>query len=282
MSARKATLLAFTLALIPGYLLAQGTARPGLVKSAGVSSSTILPGTGTTNTLTSSTTDATTTSSIAAFTMKLLNDIAGADLHTAWRDSADTAVMKLTEGGALTTSDRVTSFNGFSGDAYVQLTDNGTAGILYQATTATNPTEAGHRFDSTRTLTTNIASFLNNTTAKARVAADGFYVQPAQTVTVANDGTGAAPASAITPTSNIVLLAYNDVTAGSVGTISETGAVEGKLLTIVHTGSGSTVTFTEVAGQQEIGASACTIGLSDTIQAVYANSSWHFMSCRDN
>lgn len=127
-----------------------------------------------------------------------------------------------------------------------------------------------------------VVSFGNATTEKAAVDLNGFYLQPAQTVTVANDGAGSAPATNVTPSSNLILIAYNDVTNGSVGTLSETGAQEGSMITMVHTGSGGTVVFTESAGVQEIGATACTLGLSDTATAVYANSSWHFLTCRDN
>lgn len=122
----------------------------------------------------------------------------------------------------------------------------------------------------------------NYVTRKSRVDLNGFYLQPVQTVTIPNDGAGTAPASTITPTSNQIALAYNDATNASVGTISETGAQAGTIVYITHTGTGGTVVFTEVAGQQEIGATACTLGLSDTLSAIYVNSSWHFLTCRDN
>lgn len=129
-----------------------------------------------------------------------------------------------------------------------------------------------------------VANFNDATTnVKASVTIAGFYTQPLQTVTVNNDGNGGtAPASTITVTSNQINLAYADPQNASVGTISETGAVAGMVIYVTHTGAGGTVTFTEVAGQQEIGASACTLGLSDTFSAIYTNSSWHFLTCRDN
>jgi hypothetical protein len=114
------------------------------------------------------------------------------------------------------------------------------------------------------------------------ITRSAMIVSPTQTHNVPNDGAGSAPATTLTPTSSVILIDYDDVTNASVGTISETGAREGQELKGCHTGAGGTVVFTEVAGQQEIGASACTLALSDCFEAVYINASWHFLSCRDN
>lgn len=113
------------------------------------------------------------------------------------------------------------------------------------------------------------------------ITVDKFTSTP-QTHNVANDGAGTAPATTLVPTSSVVLIDYDDVTNGSVGTISEASAQEGDELKACHTGAGGTVVFTEVAGQQEIGATACTMALSDCFEAVYLNASWHFLNCRDN
>ncbi len=126
-----------------------------------------------------------------------------------------------------------------------------------------------------------LARFNNVGAAKATINFNGYYTQPAQTATVADDGAGTSPATAITPTSNLVLLAYNDADNASIGSINETDALEGSVVRIVHTGSGGSVDFAEAAGVLLIG-TTCTLNLSDVLEVVYANSAWHAVSCKDN
>lgn len=110
----------------------------------------------------------------------------------------------------------------------------------------------------------------------------GFYVQPVQTVTVANDGNaGTAPATTVTPTSNVINVAYNDPQNSSVGTFTETNAAfhNGAVIYLVHTGSGGSVAFADSGGVLE---GSCTIDLDDVMTVVYTNSRFYVVDCRAN
>ncbi len=107
------------------------------------------------------------------------------------------------------------------------------------------------------------------------------YATTETTLTIADDTAGTAPASAVAPTTEAVLLEYNDPTNASVGTISETGALPGRTLSITHTGSGGTVAFAAVGGAFVTGAT-CTLSVNDTLIVRYVNSAWHRIACVDN
>lgn len=114
----------------------------------------------------------------------------------------------------------------------------------------------------------------NLSTLKARIDKDGFLISPAVTVTVADDGAGTKPASTLTISSSLMLYACNDATGVTV-TVSETGAQEGSRSTIVGTGTGN-CEFADSAGVLELSAgTACTMGSTETLSVVYANSAWH-------
>lgn len=243
----------------------------------------------TTTTIASDTAATTTTASIASITLRPTVVLTANDLVLNVENSAGTNLFTVDQEGdgviatlaaPVVKSDTIQDSGGNSrlnmtGSATTTLVGvvaNGAGAIAIRSIPDTTYTTAG----------ATIHDFHSGAAVVSRVDKDGFYIQPAQTVTIANDGAGSAPASTVTPTSKTIKLAYNDVTNASVGTISETGAQEGAEIRIFHTGSGGTVVFTEVAGQQEIGGTACTLGLSDVIEATYVNSSWHISACRDN
>lgn len=278
-----------------------------------ITSTLAFTGTATTNSITSDTTAATATSSIAAITMAPTAVLGANDLVVEVNSSAGTSLMSVDLEGDVLTGGTITSTGDIvpAADLTYYLGTDALSWLgmrirnIYDEADSLRLNFAANAKTSIRgqqangssavgvimgpninytTAGASLAVFSNNglTTDKARVDLNGFYLQPAQTVTVADDAAGTAPATNITPSSNLILIAYNDATNASVGTLSETGAQEGTRIAMVHTGTGGTVVFTESAGVQEIGATACTLGLSDTATAVYANSSWHFLTCRDN
>ncbi len=168
------------------------------------------------------------------------------------------------------------------------------AGSAYNGAISDGATAVGHAFGNSNTLATagaKIVRFCNGaatnaacTGESANVLLNGFYVQPAQTVTVATDGAGTSPATNITATSNLVLMAYNDPDNLSVGSLIEptSATQQGTVVRVVHTGSGGTVAFAEISGQQEMGTIGCIMGLDDVMEVIWANSAWHLVSCEDN
>jgi hypothetical protein len=257
--------------------------------------------TGSTNTITSDTSAATATTLIAAITLRpsatldandlILNveNAAGVNLVTVDKegDVSMPGSLTVTGGsGSIAASEFVGDYHKDSGGTSRLVAINADSNYI-TGEVADGSSAVSNKFGNVATLSTagaRIARFYNDnmSTTKADIDLNGFYLQPAQTVTVANDGAGSAPATTVTPSSRLILMAYNDVTNASVGTLVETGAQPDEEIKVVHTGSGGTVVFTEIAGQQEIGATPCTLGLSDVMTAVYANSTWIITNCRDN
>lgn len=271
--------------------------------------------------ITSATADATTSGTVAAMTFAPTADITGTDLAFEWNDSGGNSLLSLTEAGVLTVNSSITtgssitvnnagvlatndlaahigsSTNTFL-DAYIKnfYDQGGTGRMIYDVFDGTryygNAINDGatyaHKFANSTTLSTvgaagiiGIYSDDQMTTLQARVGQKGFWLQPEQTVTVADDGAGTAPASTITPTSSEVDLAYNDADNASVGTLSETGAQAGSTVYILHTGSGGTVAFAASAGVFVTGAT-CTLSSGDMLVVKYRNSAWQRIACIDN
>ncbi len=252
-----------------------------------------------TNTLTSSTTDATTSATVGAITLKAAADLTDADLLLDVQNSAAGHAFTVTEqgagafiGGLSVTGGAITANNGLSTGGSTMnsntLQSVTATTMTYRSDIADGSSAIGHKFSNFTNLATagaKIANFSTNNfgTEQAAVMNTGFFIQPAQTATIANDGNGGtAPATTITPTSNSILMAYNDPQNSSVGTLSETGAQAGTKISILHTGSGGTVVFTDSSGVQEVGGTACTMAVNAIMEAVYLNSQWNITSCRQN
>ncbi len=135
---------------------------------------------------TSSRTDATVTISVPAFTYRPTVTYAAQDMVWLWENNAGTDLMWLDQDGRLRTAHRITSGEAvyaatLVSDNHTQEADNTANGMLIQSTTNTAPTIAGLRFNSNRTLTTNLATndtifnitAPDGTTTRARVDKEG-------------------------------------------------------------------------------------------------------------
>lgn len=298
------------LALLSTGAMAQGLGKPGLAKSGGCTSNCTFTGTTTTsgintsgtialtatatsNFITSDTTAAVASATVGTLTLAPTASLGANDtVLLVQAILAGTAILKLDLEGDLTIAGGL----GLTGDITPTSTFNlgstskGFGGLYTGASSVNgyvyglrsdNVAAVGVRFSTTNALSTagsRLVTFENADTVKAGVTPNGFYVQPTQTVTVADDAAGTAPASTITPTSSNIFLAYNDATSGSVGTMSETGAIENSVVWITHTGSGGTVAFADSNGVQEVG-TTCTLAATDQMVMTYANSSWHLTAC---
>lgn len=229
--------------------------------------------------LTSDTNDGQTSGTVGAITLKASGNITDSDLLLDVQNSASGHALTVTEQGAVAatsvTTTSTTQAANFTATTNAGINSNFASGYLAIRTAASNPLAI-------ISLQNAGGSEFAQVTMNTAGTVGGFYIQPAQTVTVADDATGAAPATNITPTSNLVLMAYNDATAGSVGTLSETGAVADTTGAIVHTGSGNTVVFTDSSGVQEVGGTACTLATNGVMTWVYANSTFIITNCRQN
>lgn len=244
-------------------------------------------GTGT-NTITSATTDATTSTTVAAITLRSTENIGNSDLVVNIEDSAGTNLFTVNESGAVVATSMSIGAGQFTagsvfdsgGNQRFSLAADSVSTVLGRQ--ADGSSSVGVILRSSLAYTTAgalIASLRNANVQKASVDLNGFYVQPVQTVTVADDGAGTTPAMAITPSSNIIKAACNDAT-GCTPSISETGAQEGSLVYITHTGSGGPITATDSAGVLE---GACTLtSPTDMWTVLYINSAWHTQNCQDN
>lgn len=141
---------------------------------------------------------------------------------------------------------------------------------------ANSSTNAGVKVGNTNTLsgTTRILEFHNDSAmaaAESFVDNRGFYVTPAQAVSVADDGAGTSPASTLTPTSEYVSYTCSDANGCTV-TLSETGALDGTKVRIVNV-SANVCNFADTAGVTEL-AGAFAMGQWDSITLVYATDRW--------
>jgi hypothetical protein len=254
-----------------------------------------LNGTTTTGLIRSNISAATATNSIAAVTLKPFNVLDANDLFFDIQTSAAASVFKVdfegdtTMTGSLAVGGNITTTSTFNlgsssigwGTVYFGAA-NANGGIFGNRTD--NAAAIGLRISNPgySTSTARITTFENADVVKAGVTPNGFYVQPAQTVTVADDGNGGtAPALVITPSSSTIKVAYNDPTNNGDGSISETGAVEGSWFDALYTGTGGTVLFDNISNQQKVGAVVCGFTIGDTMHAVYLNSVW-YITCKDN
>lgn len=95
--------------------------------------------------------------------------------------------------------------------------------------------------------------------------------------TVADNGNGGTAATGtITYTTGLHVLTCSDA-QGCTMTLSETGAIEGHILTVINT-SANNATFSDSAGVQIVPASTCTLEQYETIMFVYAASQWNVLS----
>lgn len=259
----------------------------------------------TTNTLISATSAVNATSSVAAFTLKpsatlgandlILNveDAAGTNLFTVDLEG-DTFASTLTVTGNIIPTNFVSQL-GASGAHFDSiwsqyLYNNGVArfefvnatGNVYVGKQVDGSGATAHEFQTGANYTTagaKIAKFDNNTTEKAAVDRNGFFLNTVQNTVVADDAAGTKPASTFTPASEYATYACNDATGVTV-TLSETGAQAGSKVFIVMTGTGN-CEFADTSGVSEL-AGGFVAGASDTLTLIYANSAWHELMRSNN
>lgn len=106
---------------------------------------------------------------------------------------------------------------------------------------------------------------------KARVDKDGFFLNPVQTLTVA-EANGASPATAtLTPTSGYVNCTCNDANGCTI-TMGETGVQDGTVVRIVSSTS-TACTFADTAGVTEL-SGALSLGQYDSLMLIYLSDRW--------
>lgn len=104
------------------------------------------------------------------------------------------------------------------------------------------------------------------------IYAAGGYRSISQIVVTANNGSGGVPATGtVIPTTDYLILSCSDPD-GCVITMSETGAVDGRVLRVVG-GSANTNTIADSSGVTDL-AGDCVLGVYDSISLMYAVSGW--------
>ena len=108
---------------------------------------------------------------------------------------------------------------------------------------------------------------------KANVDKDGFFINPVQTFTVADNGGGTAATGTLLPTSSYVKCVCNDANGCTV-TLDETGVQDGTVVNIVTTSSTPNLcNFADTAGVTEI-AGAFAADVFDVLRLMYVTSRW--------
>lgn len=232
-----------------------------------------------------SATDSVTDGSTPSCIFQLGSNITASDMGWAFADSSGNKNVQILENGSLFSAGELSSSASLVANDHYAYTVG--ASVVVRGFDANDASAVGVKLSNITTLNTAGGKIVgiypdNSSTLKASVDINGFFLQPSQTVTIADDATGAAPATAITPSSGVIKMAYNDATNSSVGTLVETGAQEGERISVLHTGSGGTVVFTDSSGVQEVGGTACTMALNAIMGAVYLNSQWNIDVCRQN
>lgn len=152
---------------------------------------------------------------------------------------------------------------------------NGTTNLRYDSYISNGATAIGHRFNTAATYSTagaNLATFENNTVVGGRIDLNGFYINPVQTLTVADNGDGGtAAASTLTPTSSYVNCTCNDAQGCNI-TMGETGVQDGTRVTIITSTANSCV-YADTSGVSEL-AGAYTAGQYDSITMIYLSDRW--------
>lgn len=98
-------------------------------------------------------------------------------------------------------------------------------------------------------------------------------------VTIADSGDGNPATATLNPATNVVLLTCSD-TDGCTVTMGETGAVSGTLVTIVNM-SANAAAFADTAGISET-TGAVSLGQYDSLQLVYATDRWVEVATSNN
>lgn len=281
------------LALLPSMAMAQGLGKPGLTKSPGIGATTALPGVSVTNMVTCATSAATASDTVACLTFAPTAALGANDLILDLKTivGGSTVFRVDMEGDVWATALTVSSLTQSSS---LQSWSSTNPGQLLMSASAANTTASSSMLSvrPVNVMDANDSMFGVMEQGQTNVFSvdyegdtiqTGRTISTPQTATIANDGNGGtAPATTLTPSASVIKLAYNDPQNSSVGTFSETGAIEGTTVVVVHSGSGGSVVFTESAGVQEVGGTACTLNLSDVMVATYVNASWHVSACRDN
>lgn len=108
-------------------------------------------------------------------------------------------------------------------------------------------------------------------TAVSTINKSGFYLTPAQAVTVADDGAGTAATNTLTPTSQSVRYTCNDANGCAI-TLSESEGVDGAEVRIVNV-SANAITFADSSGVSET-TGALSLGQWDSVVFEYVTDRW--------
>jgi len=116
--------------------------------------------------------------------------------------------------------------------------------------------------------------------ASSGIVNSGSFRSVVQLETVADNGNGGTPATAtVTPTRDYILITCNDA-QGCTITLSETGAADGKRVTIVGA-SANAATINDSSGVTEL-AGNCALSTYDTLNLIYVANAWAEVSRSNN
>jgi hypothetical protein len=270
--------------------------------SASIGSTIAMTGTATTNTITSDTTAATATTSVAALTIAPTAALGANDLILGVKDvvggstvfsvdlEGDMVANNLLPpvdlsnyaiGSSSLTWSNIYVQNLFSegGDGSFNSANNQPTAI--KGDSSSSGTAIAVRIGNNNTLSNSgdrIAQICNGSVSSsgctgevANIYQNGFYVQPAQTLTIADNGGGTNASSTLTPSSNLVRCTCNDANACDV-TMGETGVQDGTHVRIISV-TATACNFADSAGVSELGG-AFVAGQYDSIEMVYSSDRW--------
>jgi hypothetical protein len=158
--------------------------------------------------------------------------------------------------------------------------DADSGGLIHNLSIVGNTLSGGtYSIDSDATLSNishnNMVGYSTSTVTGVNYTTEtGLFVNLESTATCANEGTGAAGALTVTPTTSYILLADSDPHGCNI-TMSETGAQTGEQVQICFTGSNS-ATFIESGGVLALtGSFPFVMSAGDCLTLLYHSSQWN-------
>lgn len=241
-------------------------------------------GTGQTFNIVSDANDATTSSTVAAVTLKTSVNVTAGDLILNVEDSAGTNLLTCDEEGDVVAAGDISA----AGND-INCSGTGATCLLLSAandTTVSSTVAAVTIKASVNVTAGDLVLEVNDSADASLMTVDeegdvvtAGRVSNSHAYTVADSGDGNPATSTLNPTANTVLLTCSD-TDGCTITMGETGAVAGTIVTIVNI-SANAASFSDSAGVSEL-TGAFSMGANDSLTLVYGGSTWNEVARSNN